>query len=50
MPMCAQIAQFIAMNSPDQVPLLAAASLRAAISGTLMANSDVLGPFKSHMR
>lgn len=48
MPTCAQLTQFITMNSPDQAPLLAAAGLPGSHSSALMTHFDVLGPFKSH--
>jgi hypothetical protein len=46
MPMCARLAQFITMDSPDQVPLLAAAGLPGPHPGALMTHLGVLGPFQ----
>jgi hypothetical protein len=48
MPMCAQLTQFIPMNSPDQVPNLANPGLPSSHSSALMTLFHVLDPFKSH--
>jgi hypothetical protein len=48
MPTCVQPNQFITMNGPDQIQLLAAAGLPGSHSNALMTHFDVLGPFKCH--